>query len=129
MIFRNARHTNQLELLVEFYTQINGLEVLGRFENHSGYDGVFLGYPSADWHLEFTQSTEQVKHAFDEDDCLVFYPTTTSAFNAIFSTIKEKQITPIKAKNPYWNENGICILDPDGYTVIISPLKTTATTN
>jgi replication initiation and membrane attachment protein DnaB len=32
MIFRNARHTNQLELLVEFYTQIIGLEVLGRFK-------------------------------------------------------------------------------------------------
>jgi len=129
MIFRNARHTNQLELLVEFYTQIIGFEVLGRFENHSNYDGVFLGVPGSDWHLEFTQSTELVEHSFDEDDCLVFYPTTTIAFNAILSTIKEKQITPIKAKNPYWNENGICILDPDRYTVIISPLKITATTN
>jgi hypothetical protein len=41
--------------------------------------------------LEFTQSTEQVEHTFDEDDCLVFYPTTTSAFNTILSTIKEKK--------------------------------------
>lgn len=65
MIFRNARHTNQLESLVDFYSKIIGLEVLGRFENHSGYDGVFLGYLSADWHLEFTQSSEQVEHAFD----------------------------------------------------------------
>jgi hypothetical protein len=78
--------------------------------------------------LEFTQSTEQVEHSFDEDDCLVFYPTTTKAFNAILSRIEEKQITHIKAKNPYWNKNGICILDPDGYTVIISHLKITATT-
>lgn len=123
MIFGNARHTNQLESLVDFYTKIIGLEVLGRFENHSGYDGVFLGYPSAEWHLEFTQSTEQVKHAFDEDDCLVFYPTNHATYLKILSNIEFKGIPQEKAKNPYWNKNGVSIKDPDGYSVIVSSMK------
>ncbi|WP_394335311.1 hypothetical protein [Lutibacter flavus] len=28
-----------------------------------------------------------------------------------------------KAKNPYWNENGILIKDPDGFNIIVSSLK------
>ncbi|WP_395076581.1 hypothetical protein [Flavobacterium sp.] len=30
----------------------------------------------------------------------------------------------IKSKNPFWNENGKIIVDPDGFGIIISNLKT-----
>jgi hypothetical protein len=43
MTFRFARHTNNLEQLKSFYIYILGLELLGGFENHNGYDGVFIG--------------------------------------------------------------------------------------
>ena len=33
MNFRYARHTNNLEPLIEFYTEIVGLEKLGEFKN------------------------------------------------------------------------------------------------
>ncbi|MGV0927764.1 MULTISPECIES: hypothetical protein [Empedobacter] len=29
----------------------------------------------------------------------------------------------MKSKNPYWNDNGISFLDPDGFAVIVSPLR------
>ncbi|MFN4152491.1 MAG: VOC family protein, partial [Candidatus Sericytochromatia bacterium] len=73
MKFRIARHTNNLEPLINFYTNYLGLELLGRFKNHSSYDGIFLGKKDLDWHLEFTMSDEKANHIFDEDDLLVFY--------------------------------------------------------
>ncbi len=43
MKFRYARHTDDIKPLINFYTQVIGLEVIGSFENHANYDGVFLG--------------------------------------------------------------------------------------
>lgn len=123
MTFRFARHTNNLEQLKYFYIDVLGLELLGGFENHSGYDGVFIGKSKGNWHLEFTTSDEVVSFDFKEEDILVFYPNTKLEFDAILDNLVTNKIEFIEAKNPYWNENGKMILDPDGYKVVISNLK------
>ena len=123
MTFRFARHTNDLEQLKSFYTSVLGLELLGSFENHNGYDGVFLGKPNENWHLEFTKSNEVVSFNFNEDDILVFYPNSKLEHEAIHKKLKHHSIKTIEAKNPYWNEHGIMFLDPDGYRIVISHLK------
>jgi len=123
MTFRFARHTNNLEQLKSFYIDVLGLEILGGFENHNGYDGIFIGKPNENWHLEFTKSNETVSFNFGEDDILVFYPNTKLEFELIHQNLKANEVQTIKAKNPYWNENGKMILDPDGYRIIISNLK------
>lgn len=46
-------------------------------------------------------------------------------FDSIIDKIQFFEIEFIKAKNPYWNENGKMILDPDGYRIVISNLKIT----
>jgi hypothetical protein len=73
--------------------------------------------------LEFTTTGESVDHQFDEDDLLVFYPESEADFNEIIVRIEKNNIKKIAAKNPYWQENGITIKDPDGYRIVISPLK------
>lgn len=123
MTFRIARHCNNLKSIIEFYTQVIGLKVLGNFENHDNYDGVFLGKVGLDWHLEFTTSLEQAKHQFDEDDMLVFYPSLQQEYDTIINNIKQNKITILKAKNPYWNKNGVLIKDPVGYNVVISNIR------
>lgn len=123
MKFRFARHTNDLEKIKNFYTNVLGLEVIASFENHDNYNGIFIGKPNSDWHLEFTQSNEIVEFHFNEDDSLVFYPEEISEYNQLLENIQIQNISIIKAKNPYWNENGKMILDPDGYRIIISNLK------
>lgn len=123
MTFRIARHTNDLEQIKTFYIDILGFELLGGFENHNGYDGIFIGKSNENWHLEFTKSNEIVLFDFNEDDILVFYPNTKMEFDFIMDKIELKRIEFLKAKNPYWNENGKMILDPDGYRIIISDLK------
>ena len=123
MILRVARHTNNLKHIKDFYIKVLGFELLGSFENHSNYNGIFLGKHNLNWHLEFTQSEEEVKHSFDEDDCIVFYPETIQEYNSLITSIKNNNINFIKPKNPYWVENGKMLFDPDGYRIIISNLK------
>lgn len=123
MFFRIARHTDNLENIIEFYIEIFGLEKLGEFNNHDGYDGVFLGKNNHSWHLEFTKSNKTAQHTFDEDDILVFYPSTNEEFKKIETAIKSQHIAEYIPQNPYWTENGIMIKDPDGYNIIISAQK------
>lgn len=123
MHFRYARHTNDIEPLKKFYVDILGLEVLGCFENHQSYNGIFLGKKGLNWHLEFTESKEKTDHTFDEDDILVFYPESKQEIEQIEKRIKANDIPIVEAQNPYWNENGTMISDPDGHKVVISPLK------
>ena len=123
MIFRYARHTNNIKPLINFYCDILNLEVLGSFENHDSYNGVFIGKPDAGWHLEFTESNEKAKHLFDEDDILVFYPENKDGYDKIIEKISKTGIKKIKPVNPYWEKNGIMIEDPDGYKILVSDLK------
>ena len=123
MTFRFARHTNNLEKIKSFYTEVLGLEILGGFQNHNNYDGVFIGKSNENWHLEFTQNQEKANHSFDDDDILVFYPKTKIEYDLILQNIQNKNIKLIESKNPYWNENGKLFLDPDGYRIVISNLK------
>ncbi len=123
MELRSARHTDNLQLIADFYTSVIGLEILFSFEDHNGYSGIFLGKPNHDWHLEFTTSQDEARHNFDVDDILVFYPAEKAEYDDISKRIEDKNIKRIDPKNPFWNDNGIMIQDPDGFRVIVSHLK------
>ncbi len=120
MTIRYARHTYNLHNIEQFYTQIIGLENLGIFLNHNGYDGLFLGYASANWHLEFTVSADVPQNNFDADDALVFYVNSTTELTNIKNILNTNNIEILLPKNPYWTTNGILIKDPDGYNIIFS---------
>lgn len=127
MTFRFARHTNNLEKIKSFYIDILGLELIGGFENHNGYDGIFIGKPNENWHLEFTKSKKIITFNFNDDDILVFYPSSKLEFELIIKKLETHKIEFIEAKNPYWNDpeisGGKMIHDPDGYKIVISHLK------
>ena len=55
---RWARPTDKLDEVVTFYRDGLGLKELGHFEGHSGYDGVMLGLPGSDYHVEFTSHAD-----------------------------------------------------------------------
>ncbi|OYU79567.1 MAG: prolyl endopeptidase [Flavobacterium sp. BFFFF1] len=123
MNLRVARHTNNLETIKLFYIEILGFTELGHFEGHDGYDGIFIGNPGSDWHLEFTQSSEKALHQSDEDDIIVLYPATKNEYELLLNNLSESNIPFIEPKNPYWKENGSMFMDPDGFRIVISPLK------
>lgn len=120
MTFRYARHTADLKRIEKFYTEIVGLEKLGGFEGHDEYDGIFLGLPDLDWHLEFTISPEKPQSRFDEDDILVFYKNSEAELAECRKLIESKNIPLETPKNPYWSKYGIMISDPDGFKIIFA---------
>lgn len=123
MKFRYARHTNHLRPLIDFYTKVIGLEILGEFKDHSNYNGVFLGLPDLDWHIEFTESDEPADHKPDEDDLLVFYLDTQDKIHTILKHAQKLGFAPVKSKNPYWNQNGTELRDPDNFGIILTLKK------
>jgi catechol 2,3-dioxygenase-like lactoylglutathione lyase family enzyme len=123
MKLRVARHTDNLEPIIEFYTDILGLEIIGEFKNHNNYDGVFIGKEGLDWHLEFTTSSDGVNHEPDKDDLLVFYVESEKEYIKLNERFKDSLISPVVPKNPYWKENGTTYSDPDGFRIVISILK------
>jgi extradiol dioxygenase family protein len=120
MKFRVARHTTNLEALIFFYGEVLGLRILGSFKNHEGYDGIFLGHPGENWHLEFTVSNQAPDHHADEDDQLVFYPLTLDDYDKLVAKIQSTGIQPLAPKNPYWLANGTTFADPDRFRVVIA---------
>lgn len=120
MKLRIARHTNNLLAIEEFYCKIIGLDNLGSFQEHEGYNGLFLGKRGLDWHLEFTQSSELADHKPDDDDLLVFYVKDANELNDFKRLFAVKKIDIHPTKNPYWNRNGLMVKDPDGFGVVIS---------
>jgi catechol 2,3-dioxygenase-like lactoylglutathione lyase family enzyme len=122
MKFRIARHTDSLEKMTAFYVDILGLEVLGSFKDHDEYDGIFLGLPGHDWHLEFTVSPDAPVHTPDDDDLTVFY-VTEGEYNIISDRAGANGQQHLTAKNPYWRTNGLTITDPDGYRVVIAKVS------
>lgn len=123
MFLRVARHTNDLEKMVDFYVNLLGFELLGDFQNHNSYDGVFIGKSGLDWHFEFTKSEEKTNHTFDQDDVIVIYPKSILDYDELISRLIHNNISIIASNNPFWNENGKMFMDPDGYRIVLSPLK------
>lgn len=119
MKFRSARHTGNLSAITAFYTDILGLTVLGSFTGHDGYDGIFLGLPGENWHLEFTATAEPPKHHPDDDDLLVFYPASMEDYTALLERFADYNIPAQEPKNPYWKANGTLFHDPDGFGVMV----------
>lgn len=71
---RVARPTDDVEALVPFYRDGLGFNVLYRFEDHDGFDGVMLGRPGAPYHFEFTMAHGHVAgRAPTQDHLLIFY--------------------------------------------------------
>ncbi|MDX5430656.1 MAG: VOC family protein [Bacteroidota bacterium] len=108
-----------MEPLQWFYTSVLGMEVLGSFQDHDGYDGIFIGLSGKDWHLEFTQNSDQPHQVWDEDDLLVFYPESVLQYQEILKRAEASELQKEIAKNPYWKTNGVLLRDPDGFGVMI----------
>ena len=97
-----------------------GLEVLGNFEDHEGFDGVMLGMPGSDYHLEFTHRRGHcVGRAATEDNLLVFYIPKQTEWESACERMARAEFTAVPSYNPYWDENGRTFEDLDGYRVVL----------
>jgi hypothetical protein len=97
-----------------------GLAELGGFNDHEGFDGVMLGNPGSDFHLEFTLCHHhRVVPAPTPEDLLVFYVPDREAWVQRCSAMLSAGFLEVRPFNPYWSERGRTFEDPDGYRVVI----------
>ncbi len=119
-ILRIARPTDNLQGLVRQYTAGLGLEILGSFEDHAGFDGVMLGLDSLPWHLEFTsKSKHMVGRAPTEDNLLVFYLEGKDEHKALCERMGGAGFCVVASFNPFWDTVGVTFEDVDGYRVVL----------
>jgi catechol 2,3-dioxygenase-like lactoylglutathione lyase family enzyme len=117
---RVARPTDDLDAVVRFYRDGLGFAVIGGFKNHAGYDGVMLGRPGADYHLEFTRRAgHPAGPAPSVDHLLVFYLPDRTAWLAAVARLEGCGYVCVSAENPYWDRHGKTFADPDGYRVVL----------
>lgn len=117
---RVARPSNDLDRLLPFYRDGLGLDILYRFENHDGFDGVMLGKAGAPYHLEFTRSeNHSAGRAPTEDNLLIFYLPNRDAWRAAVDRMVTSGFEPVAAFNPYWDRHGVTFEDPDGYRIVL----------
>jgi len=119
---RVARPTGRLQELVRFYCEGIGLEVIGSFTGHAGYAGVMLGLPGRAYHLEFTEHEESQGGDYappSRDNLLVFYLPERAAILVIAARLAAMGYATVEPENPYWNERGLTIADPDGWRVVL----------
>jgi catechol 2,3-dioxygenase-like lactoylglutathione lyase family enzyme len=115
---RIARHTDQLEDVVAFYRDGIGLREVGGFRDHDSYDGVFLEVPATDAHLELTTGGHHGAPKPHPETLLVFYLGDESAVRKVVARLGAE---PVASANPYWEEHGVTLEDPDGFRVVLVP--------
>ena len=119
-VLRIARPSDDLDALLPFYRDGLGLEILYRFEDHDGFDGVMLGRPGWPYHLEFTHHEgHPAGRAPTRDNLLAIYLPQRLAWQAAVNAMIEAGFHPVPSLNPYWDEHGKTFEDPDGYRVVL----------
>jgi catechol 2,3-dioxygenase-like lactoylglutathione lyase family enzyme len=118
---RVARPTRSLRELIRFYCEGLGLEVINSFTAHAGYSGVMIGLPGSEYHLEFTEHEEAEKDypPPSRDNLLVFYIPERAAIERTTARLAALGYAAVAPENPYWNERGVTIEDPDGWRVVL----------
>ncbi len=117
---RVARPTDDLAAVVRFYRDGLGLDLLGEFRDHAGFDGVMLGRQGVGYHLEFTSKAgHRAGKAPTEDNLLVFYLPDPVEWQQAIDRLERHGYQPVPAFNPYWDRLGRTFADPDGYRVVL----------
>ncbi|MFG3284128.1 VOC family protein [Streptomyces sp. NPDC048111] len=118
---RVARPSRDLAAAEHFYVDGLGLDVLWRTTERvpGEHDLVMVGLPGAAWHFELTHDPE---HPLDPtptvDDLFVLY-LGAPVDEALVERLTAAGGTRVAAHNPYWDEHGVTVEDPDGYRLVL----------
>jgi catechol 2,3-dioxygenase-like lactoylglutathione lyase family enzyme len=119
-IVRIARPTDRLNEVIKFYTEGLGLQVIDRFENHQGFDGVMIGIPGEDYHFEFTQQQGHfMGRAPTQEHLTVFYLPNPQEWQGVVDRMQAIGYEAVQSYNPYWDISGVTFEDLDGYRIVL----------
>ncbi|WP_156723706.1 VOC family protein [Streptomyces apocyni] len=119
---RIARPSRDLAAAERFFAQGLGLSVLYRAEGGAvpgEHDLLMLGWPAASWHLELVnEPAAPVQPRPTDEDLLVIY-LDGPVPDDLVARLEKHGGTRVPSPNPYWNEWGVTVEDPDGYRLVL----------
>lgn len=119
---RIARPSRDLAAAEHFWCAGLGLSVVYRAEGGDRpgeHDLLMVGWPDASWHLELVhEAAHPVEPRPTEEDLLVIY-LDEAVPGELVARLTQHGGTRVASPNPYWNEWGVTIEDPDGYRLVL----------
>ncbi|WP_406508210.1 VOC family protein [Streptomyces sp. NBC_00212] len=118
---RVARPSRDLAAAEHFYIDGLGLDVLWRTtERFSGeHDLLMVGPAGGSWHFELTNDPEHpLEPTPTVEDLFVVY-LGAPVDEALVDRLVAAGGTRVTAHNPYWDEYGVTVADPDGYRLVL----------
>lgn len=117
---RFARPVSDLARSCRMYCEGLDLQVVDRFEDHEGFDGVMLGRAGAAYHFEFTHARHHpVLPSPTVEDMIVLYVPDEADWQAACARLTAAGFESVGAFNPYWERRGRTFVDHDGYRVVV----------
>lgn len=117
---RVARATDHFEEILRFYRDAIGFELIGSFNDHQGFDGIMLGHPGAQYHLEFTQEKgHSAGKAPTKENLLAFYLPDEGEWQTAVQRMIDLGYEPVPSHNPYWDQRGKTFEDIDSYRIVL----------
>jgi len=119
---RIARPSRDLRASERFWVYGLGLQVLFRVDSSAegGHALLMVGWPGAAWHLELVSDPDgETPAAPTEEDLLVLY-LNGEVDAAVVRRLVDAGGTRVQARNPYWDQGGLTIADPDGYRLVLT---------
>ncbi|MFD4945488.1 VOC family protein [Streptomyces sp. NPDC058239] len=118
---RVARPSRDLAAAERFYRDGLGLTVLWRTTERvpGEHDLLMLGPTGGTWHFELTHDPDHpLEPSPTVDDLFVVY-LGKPVDEALIDRLAAAGGTRVPAHNPYWDEHGVTIADPDGYRLVL----------
>ena len=118
---RIARPSRDLAAAERFYVEGLGFSVLQRGRGASAGERnlLMVGLPGAAWHFELIHDTARtIEPVLTPDDLWVLY-LDQPVDPALIERITEAGGRQVAAHNPWWDQIGVTIEDPDGYRLVL----------
>ncbi|MGA4843348.1 VOC family protein [Streptomyces sp. G45] len=120
---RIARPSRDLAAAERFWVDGLGLSVIYRKDEGGGpgeHALLMVGWPDASWHLELVhEAAAPVEPRPTEEDLLVVY-VDGEVPDDVVGRLEAHGGERVQSPNPYWNEWGVTVADPDGYRLVLS---------
>ncbi len=118
---RVARPSRDLAAAERFYVDGLGLDVQWRSAEPvpGEHDLLMVGPTGGSWHFELTRDPEHpLEPTPTVDDLFVIY-LGAPVDETLVDRLVASGGTRVPAHNPYWDEHGVTVTDPDGYRLVL----------
>ena len=119
-VLRVVRWSARYEETVTFYRDAIGLPVLETFYDSYGLDGIILGLPGCQVHLEIVRAG-QAPYPGGGLDQLVFYLPDAAAREQMRARLAAAGARPVPQIGCWQANGGVTYQDPNGREVVFAP--------